>query len=197
MGRPLAIADSDCDVDLPDPKGTGHEDYNIFVNFIKLSGILGELLRRIYSPKAKAAGYKGVVVEQTVASLQKMLDDWLEQLPDDCKISADDLVEIRRDPARFAHSKKLEQGGPLTVCYHSITLLLHRPFIVLDEQNDQGSQQENTLFKEASRRCLEAAKLTIEIARVVPAPSIARFGWNFSGTMQMERCVLISNMCDL
>lgn len=180
MGRPLAIADSDCDVDLPDPKGTGQEDYNIFVNFIKLSGILGELLRRIYSPKAKAAGYKGVVVEQTVASLQKMLDDWLEQLPDDCRISADDLVEIRRDPARFAHSKKLEQGGPLTVCYHSITLLLHRPFIVLDEQNDQGSQQENTLFKEASRRCLEAAKLTIEIARVVPAPSIARFGWNFS-----------------
>ncbi|KAI7875311.1 hypothetical protein K492DRAFT_168263 [Lichtheimia hyalospora FSU 10163] len=180
MGRPLAIADSDCDVDLPDPKGTGHEDYNIFVNFIKLSGILGELLRRIYSPKAKAAGYKGVLVEQTVASLQKMLDDWLEQLPDDCKISADDLTEIHRDPGRYARSKKLEQGGPLTVCYHSITLLLHRPFIVLDEQNDDGSQQENSLFKQASRRCLDAAKLTIEIARVVPAPSIARFGWNFS-----------------
>ncbi|OAD73453.1 fungal-specific transcription factor, partial [Phycomyces blakesleeanus NRRL 1555(-)] len=54
MGRPLAIADSDCDIDLPRLYGSTDErknkmDYVLFVNFVKLSGILGEVLRRIYS----------------------------------------------------------------------------------------------------------------------------------------------------
>ncbi|KAI9315761.1 fungal-specific transcription factor domain-containing protein [Dichotomocladium elegans] len=182
MGRPLAIADSDCDVDLPDMVGADNKDYSIFVNFIKLSGILGEILRRIYSPKAKAAGYRGPAAEQTVANQQKMLSDWFAQLPDDCRITEEDLAAIRQNPDQFLNTKKLEQGGPLTVCYHSVTLLLHRPFIVFEGEGaaEQQQQQEN-IYIDAARRCMDAARMTIEIARVVPSASIARFGWNFSG----------------
>ncbi|KAI7888416.1 caspase domain-containing protein [Mucor mucedo] len=60
MGRPLAISDADCDIELPHVNGgpNGNEDYSVFINFIKLSGILGEVLRRIYSAKAQSQGYK-------------------------------------------------------------------------------------------------------------------------------------------
>lgn len=175
MGRPLAIADSDCDIDLPEVQGScDYEDHTIFVNFIKLSGILGEVLRRVYSPKAKASGYKASVMEPTVSSLRKMLEDWFAQLPDDCRMSAQDLEVIRREPERFAGSKKVTQGGPLTVCYHTVTLLLHRPFIVAEDEKTE-------LYSAAIEKCLSAAKMAVDIARVVPTTNIARFGWNFSG----------------
>lgn len=169
MGRPLAIADSDCDIDLPDLP-----DNCIFVNFIKLSGILGEILRRVYSPKAKASGYKPAVMEPTVSSLQKMLQDWFAQLPDECRMTAEDLEAIQREPERYAGSKKVTQGGPLTVCYHTVTLLLHRPFIVAEDEKTD-------LYAAAVQKCMSAAKMAVDIARVVPTTNTARFGWNFSG----------------
>ncbi|KAG2223087.1 hypothetical protein INT45_008935 [Circinella minor] len=177
MGRPLAISDSDCDVDLPDMKGVNGEDYDIFVNFVKLSSILGELLRRIYSPKAKAAGYRGTAMEQTMAHFQRMLTEWFGQLPDDCRISEEDLVAIKNNPEKFAGTKKLDQGGPLTICYHSVTVLLNRPFILLENET---SGEGETNYADASRRCMEAAKLVIDIARLVPSTSTSRFGWNFA-----------------
>ncbi|KAI9499255.1 fungal-specific transcription factor domain-containing protein [Zychaea mexicana] len=177
MGRPLAISDSDCDVDLPDMKGPNGEDYDIFVNFVKLSSILGELLRRIYSPKAKAAGYRGAVMEQTLSHFQRMLMDWFEQLPDDCRVIEEDLAAIQKNPDQFAGTKKLDQGGPLTICYHSVTVLLNRPFILLESET---AGEGETLYADASRRCMEAAKLVIDIARTIPSASTARFGWNFS-----------------
>ncbi|ORY98166.1 fungal-specific transcription factor domain-domain-containing protein [Syncephalastrum racemosum] len=174
MGRPLAIADSDCDVDLPDPAGAhADEDYTIFVNFAKLSGILGEVLRRVYSPKAKAAGYKSAAMEQTVNKLQSMLTEWFQQLPDDCRITPEDIHMLRTDPHRYANTKKLTQGGALTICYHSVTLLLHRPFIIAE-----GADADK--YAESSQRCINAATLIIDIARVTPTMSIARFGWNSS-----------------
>ena len=178
MGRPLAISDSDCDVDLPDMKGANGEDYDIFVNFVKLSSILGELLRRIYSPKAKAAGYRGAAMEQTMAHFQRMLTEWFDQLPDDCRISEEDLIAIKNNPENFAGTKKLDQGGPLTICYHSVTVLLNRPFILLE---NEASGEGETNYADASRRCMEAAKLVIDIARLVPSTSTSRFGWNFAG----------------
>lgn len=180
MGRPLAIADSDCDVELPDPKGTGNEDLTIFVNFVKLSGILGEVLRRIYSPKAKAAGYKTLVMEQTVASLERMLDDWFNQLTDDCRVTAADLAAIHQNPQNYVGSMKLTQGGALTICFHAVTLLLFRPFIVSEDESPSG------LYSAATKRCMDAAKMIIDIARVVPTAYITRFGWNFSGKKRQE-----------
>ena len=178
MGRPLAIADSDCDVDLPDAQEPNNHDYGIFVNFVKLSSILGEVLRRIYSPKAKAAGYRGPAMEQTMTNFQRMLSEWFDQLPSDCRISEEDLAAIQKNPQLFAGTKKLEQGGPLTMCYHSVTLLLNRPFILLDHET---SNEGESMYADAARRCMEAAKLTIDIARAVPSSNITRFGWNFSG----------------
>lgn len=176
MGRPLAIADSDCDVDLPlILGGDKKEDLTMFVNFVKLSGILGEVLRRIYSPKAKLNGYKTKAMEQTVWSLRKMLEDWFNNVPDEYKITEHDLLEMRLNPSLYAGTNKVTEGGPLTVCYHAVVLLLHRPFIVLEkDDNDLPS------LTRASELCNQAAKVAVDVARAIPYMAIAKFGWNFA-----------------
>ncbi|CEP08325.1 hypothetical protein [Parasitella parasitica] len=178
MGRPLAIADSDCDVDLPLIHGSdGNEDLTMFVNFIKLSGILGEVLRRIYSPKAKLNGYKTKAMEQTVWSLQRMLEEWFKNVPSGYKITENDLSDLRHNKDLYApDSKKIMEGGPLTVCYHAVVLLLHRPFIVLE--NDQADMP--SPLSRATLLCKTAAKLAIDVARAIPYMAIAKFGWNFA-----------------
>ncbi|KAI9471854.1 MAG: fungal-specific transcription factor domain-containing protein [Benjaminiella poitrasii] len=177
MGRPLAIADSDCDVDLPllTINNTG-EDLTMFVNFVKLSGILGEVLRRIYSPKAKINGYKTKAMEQTVWSLQKMLQEWFSNVPDGYKMTEQDLNDMKIHPERYPiDSKKIMEGGPLTVCYYAVVLLLHRPFILFD--NDEVTMPS---LASATELCKRAAKMSVDIARAIPYMAIAKFGWNFA-----------------
>ncbi|KAI8376291.1 caspase domain-containing protein [Radiomyces spectabilis] len=176
MGRPLAIADSDCDIDLPMIHGANNDaDYTVFVNFTKLSGILGEVLRRIYSPKAKINGYKTVAMEQTVWSLERMLTEWFLQIPENYRISPEDLELIRRQPEKYQDTVKLREGGPLTVCYYAVIVLLLRPFIALE-----GEDSKSELCIQSVRKCMNAAKASIDVARVVPTVNICRFGWNFA-----------------
>ncbi|KAI9008751.1 fungal-specific transcription factor domain-containing protein [Phycomyces nitens] len=181
MGRPLAIADSDCDIDLPRLYGTPEEskrgkDYVLFVSFVKLSGILGEVLRRIYSPKAKSVGYKSASMEQTACSLQRMLNEWFDQLPDKYRITHKDLEEIERNPRQYTGPKDFNNGGSITACYCAVVILLHRPFIALE--NSDGAKA--LVYAEAMQRCTEMAKMAIDIARVLPNIAITRFGWNFA-----------------
>ncbi|KAI7901015.1 fungal-specific transcription factor domain-containing protein [Cokeromyces recurvatus] len=175
MGRPLAIADSDCDIDLP-ITNDNDTDLVMFVNFVKLSGILGEVLRRIYSPKAKSNGYKTKAMEQIVWSLQRMLQDWFNNVPDGYKITESDLDSMKTHPELYPmDSKKIMEGGPLTLCYYAVVLLLHRPFILLD--NDEVTMPS---FARATELCRRAAKVSIDIARAIPYMAIAKFGWNFA-----------------
>ncbi|CAO3698008.1 unnamed protein product [Rhizopus stolonifer] len=177
LGRPLAIADSDCDVDLSSAdKLSPTEDLTIFLSFVKLSGILGEVLRRLYSPRARANGYKTSAVEQTVGSLQKMLEDWYVNVPDDYKISESDLHNILENPSSYQDTIKITQGGPLTICYYAVVILLHRPFVAMEKD----AADMPFLAKNADI-CISAAKLSIRIAQVVPSKSLIMFGWNSAG----------------
>ncbi|OAD74150.1 fungal-specific transcription factor, partial [Phycomyces blakesleeanus NRRL 1555(-)] len=175
MSRPLAISDSDCDIDLPSLGGEtdDNEDYSIFVNFIKLSSILGEVLRRIYSPKAKSINLVESTIISTVQTLQQMLTEWFDQLPDNCKITSEDLIRLRQSPE---NTKKLTEGGPLMLCYYAITMLLHRNFILTENEESPISIQSDSV-----RRCKEAAARVIDIACIIPRMDIVNFGWNFAG----------------
>ncbi|KAI8885425.1 hypothetical protein K501DRAFT_179812 [Backusella circina FSU 941] len=187
MGRPLAIADSDCDVDLPLMAGADNKgDYTTFVHFIKLSSILGEVLRRMYSPKMKAAGYKTKSIEQTVIGLQNLLDEWFENVPLDYKITEQDLIDIRINPELYEQtSKKIAQGGPLTLCYYAVVLLLHRPLIVLDI-----TPSDPPIFAQAKTCCTKVAMLSIETARIVPHIQIPKFGWNFAAYSILQAAII-------
>ncbi|KAL0085623.1 hypothetical protein J3Q64DRAFT_1640524, partial [Phycomyces blakesleeanus] len=164
-------------------------DYVLFVNFVKLSGILGEVLRRIYSPKAKSVGYKTASMEQTAYSLQRMLNEWFDQLPEQYRITCEDLEGIKKQKYsnninggngagnyHYSGPKNLYDGGCITACYCAVVILLHRPFIALE--NSDGAKAQ--VYAEAMQRCTKMAKITIDIARVLPSIAITRFGWNFA-----------------
>ncbi|KAL0073719.1 hypothetical protein F4703DRAFT_1745667 [Phycomyces blakesleeanus] len=144
----------------------------IFVNFIKLSSILGEVLRRIYSPKAKSINLVESTIISTVQTLQQMLTEWFDQLPDNCKITSEDLIRLRQSPE---NTKKLTEGGPLMLCYYAITMLLHRNFILTENEESPISIQSDSV-----RRCKEAAARVIDIACIIPRMDIVNFGWNFA-----------------
>ena len=184
MGRPLAIADTDCDIELPHVNGgsQGTEDYSLFINFVKLSGILGEVLRRIYSPKAKAQGYNNVSAYHTVQSIYRMLNDWFSQLPDHQRLTSD---EARTIFTNNILTNKVREAGSLMVCYHAVIVLLYRTFLVSDKRDVLPE-----LYDESSMRCTEAAKSVIDIARLLQPSEVVQFGWNFAGNLNSFVCLL-------
>ncbi|CAO3628393.1 unnamed protein product [Mucor hiemalis] len=175
MGRPLGIADTDCDIELPHVNGgtNGTKDYSLFINFVKLSGILGEVLRRIYSPKAKAQGYKNISAYHTVQSLYRMLNEWFNQLPDHQRITSE---EARTLFTNKILTNKIREAGPLMLCYHAVVILLYRTFLVSDKHDVLPE-----LFDESNKYCTEAARSVTDIARLLPPSDVVRFGWNFAG----------------
>lgn len=176
MGRPLAIAESDCDIELPHVNGgiNGTHDFSLFNNFIKLSGILGELLRRIYSPKAKLNGYKTSATYHTVQGIYHLLSTWLNQVPDHHRISPEEATMLY---ANNIQTNKVREAGPLMVCYYAIIILLYRSFIASDKQEVYPQ-----LLEDANRRCTEAAKNAIDVARLIKPVDILCFGWSFAGS---------------
>lgn len=175
MGRPLAISDADCDIELPHVNGGVHgtADYSVFIHFIKLSSILGEVLRRIYSAKAQSQGYKSISTHHTVQSIYRMLNDWLRQVPDHQRISSEEAILIYKNKIM---TNKVREAGPLMACYHVVVILLYRIFLVSDKLDVLPE-----LYDEANTRCTEAAKSVIDIARLLNPSEVVHFGWNFAG----------------
>lgn len=175
MGRPLAISEADCDIEMPHVNGgaNGTGDYSLFNNFIRLSGILGELLRRIYSPRAKSTGYKTSATYHTVQGIHNLLKNWVRQVPDHHRISPEEAKMLYKNKIQ---TNKVREAGPLMVCYYATIILLYRTFIVSDKQDVHPK-----LLEEANICCTEAAKNAIDIARLINPADILCFGWSFAG----------------
>jgi hypothetical protein len=120
-------------------------------------------------------GYATHIMEQTVWSLDKMLKEWLDNVPPGYIISQDHLRRVKG--VEYTLGNLFKSGGPLTVCYYAVVVLLFRPFIVFE----CGKYQSSRLFDEAPKRCMEAAMNAIDVARHIPEREIARYGWNFAG----------------
>ncbi|KAI8088656.1 fungal-specific transcription factor domain-containing protein [Halteromyces radiatus] len=193
LGRPLAIVDADCNVELPEyqPAICGDStkaiaksstdnverelEHTYFIQFVKLSGILGEIQRRIYSPKAKAnLGTDQPRTRLMVNSLQRFLLEWYSQLPLHCRVTEDDISLVESmDPKEkqiLLESMKWQLGAPLAICYYAVTILLHRPFIIPDNE---------VLFSpESAKWCTESAIIAHKIAQFLDMSSLAHFSWN-------------------
>lgn len=123
VGRPLAISEADCDIELPeliqgdDFENTPTRHQQLFRYMISLSTILGYILRQLYSPKVKAMGLTSPGVASVVFELEERLQNWLDDLPPECKLSESDfnrLKQIRQfplQPADYELKEKLETAG--------------------------------------------------------------------------------------
>ena len=156
MGRPLAIADSDCDIELPDIES--NPDHILFAFLTQLSTILGEILRSIYSPQAKhyfnqSSSIAETTAESLVCRLQAELDRWFDHV-------------FKKENTNVPE----EKTRPLIVCYYGVTLMLYRPFI--DTPYNQIR---------ASDKCSEIAQKMTHLVKRINTIELARFGFSYTG----------------
>ncbi|KAI8584047.1 hypothetical protein K450DRAFT_66048 [Umbelopsis ramanniana AG] len=188
VGRPLAISEADCDIELPeliqedafDNTTTRHQ--KLFRYMISLSTILGYILRQLYSPKVKAMGLTSPGVASVVFELEERLKNWLDDLPPECKLSESDLnrlKQIRQFPLQRSELElkdKLETAGILTLCQQTLVILLNRPFITTSKDIAINSR----LLK-AGDNCRNAAKIIADVASALRMSGInSSFEWVFT-----------------
>ncbi|KAF7729782.1 hypothetical protein EC973_003861 [Apophysomyces ossiformis] len=120
-GKPLTILDRDFDTSMPslyevsdNGKIRNEPVYRSFNLMIKLSEILGRVIKALYAPKAKHANGTASLDDPTILIvLERRLQAWkalLDETVDGFKLSSEDKVN-------------------LLIPYYTIVLLLHRPFI--------------------------------------------------------------------
>ncbi|KFA71066.1 hypothetical protein S40288_05515 [Stachybotrys chartarum IBT 40288] len=174
LGRPMAADDSECYCELP--KSIGDDDLENYLHVAKtaeeslsepssspLTGFLaftqlchiGGKIQKLHSPSRMRRLRDPRKFEQflrSVASLQKLLDKWLAELPDEIRFSANTT----------------EQGPNLTMCVimfivHSGSLLnLYQLLSSTASQEALASQ-----WHEAVPHCVSAAKSCINAAELV------------------------------
>ncbi|KAG0284418.1 hypothetical protein BGZ96_011211 [Linnemannia gamsii] len=173
FGRPIAIDDSDCDVDLPsaveqdwvDKDGNAaspHENSDkvkeessfflrYFVEHIKLAKLVGLILRRIYAAATRTHG--PAQVSSTVAELDTLLTKWLLDLPPDL---------------RYDHQA--------TTFNHTALILLHRPYMIptlLTKSNLSDSMPSLNI-------CVSAANSITHLAKRLDETDNLKYLWAFS-----------------
>ncbi|KAI7866354.1 fungal-specific transcription factor domain-containing protein [Spinellus fusiger] len=165
MNRPLAISDNDCDIDLP-----MSQNYDVFPYFIRLSTLLGEVLRCIHSPKARSLPCSSTL--QTIHVLQQMLIDWWSQLPEYYRITPESPPAL------------IKEAGPLALCYYLVVILLYRNGMCDEEDIPEEARQE------AVKKCREAAKQSVDIACLIPPKELMLFGWNYCVFSILQACLV-------
>ncbi|KAF9582311.1 hypothetical protein BGW38_000360, partial [Lunasporangiospora selenospora] len=188
MGRPMAIDDTDCDVEYPSavehdwaeydeatssPRENGDKSKSeqplmlrYFIESIKLSRILGQILRRVYAATTRNHGPSQV--SSAVAELDTMLTKWLLALPADLKYDhqavAAGTVSINRWAATI-HSS-----------YYSVLILLHRPYMVPTSLTKTKLSESMPSFN----ICVSAANSITYLTDLLTEDDSIKFAWNFT-----------------
>ncbi|KAI8645329.1 fungal-specific transcription factor domain-containing protein [Parasitella parasitica] len=180
LGRPLTISDADCDVEYPDSLD---KKYSMFIYLVKLSCILGDVLRALCSPRARLMSEKGVGLENISHSLEQMLLDWKTSLPTDLKLTEDELSRISRKEVDPGLDWKLNNGaGKLHLTFCAVYMLIKRPFISLGI----GNASNVTMPSE----CREAIKISVDIFDIID-PSNLLCGWSLSSYCTSQNQTLL------
>ncbi|KAI8330254.1 hypothetical protein EDC96DRAFT_48907 [Choanephora cucurbitarum] len=157
LGRPLTISDADCDIDHPDPND---QKYALFFYMVKLSCILGDVLRALCSPRARLMSEKGIGLENISRSLEQMLLEWKRLLPPHLNLSEFELHRISRKDLDIEFKAKLSNGASqLQMAYIAVYLLIKRPFISMGIGN--GSTVKMPV------ECQNAIKIAVDLFDVM------------------------------
>ncbi|KAG1117404.1 hypothetical protein G6F42_013445 [Rhizopus arrhizus] len=192
LGRPLTISDADCDVEYPDLQD---KKYSMFIYLVRLSCILGDVLRALCSPRARLMSEKGLGLEHISRNLEQMLLEWKISLPADLRFTEEELSRISRKELDSGLDWKLNNGGlysifirrdvvgvhhflfkflpagKLHLTYCAVYMLIKRPFISLGI----GNASNVTMPAE----CRQAIKTSVDIFDVID-PSNLLCGWSLS-----------------
>ncbi|ORX56215.1 hypothetical protein DM01DRAFT_299585 [Hesseltinella vesiculosa] len=150
-GKPLTILDRDFDTKMPSvyevydddaqkPKGKQPPIYRAFVQWIKLSEILGRILKSLYAPSAKMANSNANLDDPTILMVfDRRLALWKASLKEP-------MDETLLPPP---------EKDMLLFYYYTLILLLRRPFKQLPVQQFPQLQ---SLILESRQVCMETAQ---------------------------------------
>lgn len=156
--------------------------YQPFVQIAKLSEILGKILQGLYTPLAKKHSEQHGS-DAVVAYLDKALSEWKSALPPSLQFSADTKKRPNRkgkDPMPSMSGRwhkacfKLDLSHSIDVlhlCYFTLLILLHRPFI----EKGQGNQSSLSSIK----ICTSAAIQCVDLAEKMHYRDYLLVSWNF------------------
>ncbi|KAG0086721.1 Transcriptional activator of fatty acid utilization [Podila epicladia] len=187
MGRPVEIDDNDCDVDFPalieqdwkdsDEFATSRETQEqtkmenifamkFFIESIKLSQIMGKILKRIYSANTRNHG--PAQVSTKVAELDTLLTKWHLALPSDLKYDHQAVAAGRVKMNRWV--------AGLHMSYYSALILLHRPYMI-------PTSLTKTKLSESLPSlniCVSAANSITHLSEKLDEAENVDTAWNFS-----------------
>ncbi|RUS30413.1 fungal-specific transcription factor domain-containing protein [Jimgerdemannia flammicorona] len=156
--------------------------YGTFIQLIKLSEILGRVLQGLYSPKAHSLSL-GLGSDSLVKLLDDSLTSWRLALPSELQYSPREGDRANEENGKSAPmglrtgadtGETVAYSGPLYLCFYTILILLHRPFIPSRKNNQPRSS-----FPSLSI-CTSAATNIIHIAEKMKMRDFMRFSWSFS-----------------
>ncbi|KAI9474823.1 fungal-specific transcription factor domain-containing protein [Zychaea mexicana] len=135
-GKPLTILDRDFDTPMP-----ANNEYQAFAIMIKLSEILGRVLKALYAPKAKHSNANAGLDDPTVI----------------------DAFDRRLKSCKAAMETELPfiQKAYLDIYYHTILLLLHRPFMA-QQLSQQICTHAATTIMDLTRQIRQQQPKTIQ-----------------------------------
>ncbi|CAO3641248.1 unnamed protein product [Mucor fragilis] len=153
-GKPLTILDRDFDADMPSPyeitdsstdTNLGAPIYRSFIALIKLSEILGRVLKALYAPNAKIANTNAGLDDPTIlAVFERRLLNWKNSL---------------EEPLDGTYFSKLDKEN-LQIFYYVVVLLLHRPFNQLSIEKYPSLKP---IVAASEKACTDAANAISEI----------------------------------
>lgn len=187
MGRPLEIDDNDCDVDFPalieqdwkdsDEFSTSRETQEqtkmenifamkFFIESIKLSQIMGKILKRIYSANTRNHG--PAQVSTKVAELDTLLTKWHLGLPSDLKYDHQAVSAGRVKMNRWV--------AGLHMSYYSALILLHRPYMIPTSLTKSKLSESLPSLN----ICVSAANSITHLSEKLDETENVDTAWNFS-----------------
>ncbi|KAI8341917.1 fungal-specific transcription factor domain-containing protein [Chlamydoabsidia padenii] len=176
LGRPLTVNDADCDLEYP--VIGEHGKYTAFVSIIKLSGLLGDVLRAICSPRAQSLGNQGQRLARILEQLDQALSSWKQSLPSSLWLSDIEMQCIHQHQVSPALDAKINNGaGQLRILYIAVQLLSKRPSIFLGPDHTSCSTSSTVVVPQ---ECLDAVVNVLDIFYAIEFPSLLYVGWSLS-----------------
>ncbi|KAI7904471.1 fungal-specific transcription factor domain-containing protein [Cokeromyces recurvatus] len=152
--------------------------YQLFIELVKLSEILGKILQGLYTPKAKKVGLEQCS-DAIVTQLDHELTEWRFGFPEALqKANFDDFDENKGYLAPVTAS--------VLLCYFSLLILLHRPFI---EQVGNGGKKGNPSYS-SFKISTSAATRGIRIASQMTIRDFLMFPYSFSLYPVLQYCLI-------
>ncbi|ORY89565.1 fungal-specific transcription factor domain-domain-containing protein [Syncephalastrum racemosum] len=185
-GKPLTILDRDFNTPMPsaveitdeDKEAEGQHEtkkekpYATFLLMIKLSEILGRLLKAMYAPNSKNSNHSAGLDDPTIRTVfEQRLKNWMTSFEE--------------------HALMPSHKGHLLVLYNTVLLLLHRPFIRLSPQQYPGLA---SIIEDARTQCTGAATAILDTVRTEDMSSLLVWPTCFVYSLYQATLIMLSNV---